>query len=144
MIPKIINIFSTKHVKEKIANGTLSEAQIFIYFYLILMFDTISFVQQWLAIAGKQPTLLDWVNIWGLLIINALGFVALFLANGGTKGHDFLKKYFSLSFTVGFKYCILLLICAALLTSQIQSIAAFVILNMLMVGNIGFRIYQTR
>ena len=144
MYSKIINFFSTKSVKEKIANGTLSEMQLFIYFYLILMFDTIGFVQQWLAIAGKPPTLLDWVNIWGLLIINAIGFIILFLANGGSKGHNFLKKYFSLSFTVGYKYAIIFLICTALLTSQTLGIAAVVILNTLMVANIGYRIYQAR
>lgn len=138
MFSKIISFFSTKSVKEKIANETLSETQLFIYFYLILMFDTISFVQQWLAIAGKQPTLLGWVNIWGLLTINAIGFVVLFLANGGSKGCHFLKKYFSFSFTVGFKYCILFFICTALLTSQTQGIIAFVILNTLMISNIGF------
>ncbi len=144
MLSKIISFFSTKSVKKKIADGTLSEAQIFIYFYLILMFDTVSFVQQCLTIAGKQPTLLDWVNIWGLLIINAVGFIILFLANGGSKGNNFLKKYFSLSFTVGYKYAIIFFICTALLTSQTLGIAAVVILNTLMVGNIGFRIYQTR
>jgi hypothetical protein len=144
VLSKLINFFSTKSVKEKIANGTLSETQLFIYFYLILMFDTMSFVQQYLAIAGKQPTLLDLVNIWGLLIINAIGFIVLFLANGGSQGHNFLKKYFSLSFTVGYKYAIIFFICTALLTSQTLGIAAVVILNTLMVANIGFRIYQTR
>ncbi|HSW70012.1 MAG TPA: hypothetical protein VLI69_07690 [Gammaproteobacteria bacterium] len=144
MLKKITSFFSTKSVQGKIANGALSETQLFIYFYLILMFDTISFVQQCVAIAGKQPTLLDWVNIWGLLVINAIGFIVLFLANGGSRGHDFLKKYFSLSFTVGYKYAILFFICTALLTSQAQGIAAVIILNTLMVTNIGFRIYQAR
>ncbi len=144
MLNKITSFFSTKSVQKKVANGALSETQLFIYFYLILMFDTISFVQQCIAIAGKQPTLLDWVNILGLLVINAIGFIALFLANGGSRGHDFLKKYFSLSFTVGYKYAILFFICTELLTSQAQGIAAVVILNTLMVANIGFRIYQAR
>lgn len=141
---QVADFFSTQSVKEKIAGGTLSEIQIFIYLYLILMFDTLSYVQQCLAIIGKQPTLLDWVNIWGLLIINAIGYIVLFFANGGSKGHDFLKKFFSLSFTVGYKYAILFFIGTAFLTSQIQSIAAVVILNTLMVANIAFRIYQTR
>jgi hypothetical protein len=144
MHSKIATFFSTKYVTEKIANRTLSETQVFIYFYLILMFDTISFVQQCLAIAGKQPTLLDSVNIWGLLIINAIGYIAMFLANGGSKGNYFLKKFFSFSFTVGYKYAILFFICTALLTSQTQNIAAVITLNLLMVANIGFRIYQTR
>lgn len=140
----LFSFFSTKSVKEKIANRTLSEMQLFIYFYLILMFDTVTFVQQWLAIAGKQPTLLDWVNVWGLLIINTFGLIILFLMNGGSKGQDFLKKYFSFSFTIGLKYCILFFICSALFTSQIHGIAAFIILNILMIANISFRIYQSR
>lgn len=144
MISRIFSFFSTKSVKEKIASSTLSESQLFIYFYLILMFDTISFVQQWLGIAGKQPTLLDWVNIWGLLIINAIGFIVLFLANGGSQGHHFLKKYFSLSFTVGLKYFIVFFICTTLLNSQMLGIIVFVTLNTLMVANIAFRMYELR
>lgn len=144
MYLKVLNFFSTKSVNDKITSGTLSEMQLFLYFYLILMFDTIAFVQQWISIIGKQPNLLDWVNIWGLLIINALGFIVLFVANGGSKGKDFLKKYFSLSFTVGYKYFIFFFICSSILTSPIYGIIAFVILNSMMVGNIGVRIYQIR
>lgn len=144
MFSHIRQFFSTQAVNEKIANGTLSEIQLFIYFYLILMFDTISFVQSWLSIAGKEPTLLDLVNVWGLLIINALGYIFLFLINGGSKGQHFLKKFFSFSFTVGYKYAILFILCTTFLTSQIQGIIAFIILNLAMVGNIALRIYQSR
>lgn len=63
MKSRIISFFSTNFVKERIVAGNLAEGQIFIYFYLILMFDTITFVQQWLSIAGKTPTLVDLVNI---------------------------------------------------------------------------------
>lgn len=146
---KILSFFSTNSVKKKIATGKLSEWELFIYFYLILMFDTITFVQQWLAIAGKTPTSVDLVNIWGLLIINATGFIIVFIANGGTKGKNFLNKYFSLSFTVGFKYCIAIILLQTIpalfftLTSAYE-ILIFIVCNLMMVTNIALRIYQTR
>ena len=149
MKSKIVSFFSTDSVKNKIVTGTLSEGQLFIYFYLILMFDTITFVQQWLSIARKTPTIVDLVNIWGLLIINAIGFIVVFLANGGTKGKNFLSKYFSLSFTVGFKYCLGMIILQAIpafifhLTPAYE-IGIFIIFNSLMVANISFQVYQTR
>ncbi len=148
MNSKIINFFSTKSVKDKIITETLSEGQLFIYFYLILMFDTITFVQQWLSIAGKTPTSVDLVNIWGLLIINGIGFIILFMANGGTKGKNFLSKYFSLSFTVGFKYFLAMIILQALpvfiptlATPTYEIGCIFIGLNLIMVVNIAFQIY---
>jgi len=33
-----------------------------------------------------------------------IGLVLLFLANGGSRGNNFLTKYFTFSFTVGIKY----------------------------------------
>src|SRR4029078_9137532 len=108
MSSKIINFFSTKSVKEKIITNTLSEGQLFLYFYLILMFDTVAMTQQCLSVIGKEPTTVELVNIWGFLIINAIGYLIVFLANGGIEGKNFISKCFAFSLTVGFKYFVAL------------------------------------
>jgi len=110
----IVKFFSTKSVKEKLLKGTLSEGQLFIYFYLIMMYDAVGLTQQCLTIIGKQPSVIDLVNIWGYLIITGIGLLMLFLANGGVKGKNFLSKFFSFSFTVGLKYAIAFIILDAL------------------------------
>lgn len=150
MISKILNFFSTKSVQDKILKGTLSEGQLFIYFYLILMIDTIDFVQQCLSVANKNVMPVDLVHIWGLLIINGIGYIILFVANGGTKGKNFLSKFFSISFTVGFKYGIAFIILSSLpnflsaLVIPRYDIGIFIIVNILMVANMAFRIYEIR
>jgi hypothetical protein len=150
MIRGIINFFSTRLVHDKILKNSLSEGQLFIYFYMVLIYDAIGFTQQWLAIAGKEPQFTDWVNIWGNLLVTAIGLVIVFYANGGSKGHQFLTKYFSFSVTVGIKYAIAFIILGMLpmlfpfLNMPIFDVGIFVTLNTLMVANIAYRIYSTR
>lgn len=149
MIKYIIDFFSTKSVKENIIQGTLSEGRLFCYFYFIMMYDAVGLTQQCLAVIGKQATLIDMVNIWGYLSITGIGLLILFFVNGGTKGHHFLKKFFSFSFTVGFKYGIAFIIFGTLSkyinasAAQSYEITTYFVLNILMVINIAFRIYQT-
>src|SRR5215208_2417257 len=138
---KVLNFFSTDSVKKQIAANNLPEGQLFIYFYLILMCDAIAFVQQWLSIAGKIPTLVDLVNVWGFLIVNAIGLIMIFIANGGVKGKNFLSKYFALSFTVGFKYYLAIIIFEIAAFNYVLTptyeISIFIIFNILLVSNIA-------
>ena len=146
----IINFFSTRSVRDKILKNSLSEGQLFIYFYMVLMYDAIGFTQQWLAIAGKEPQFTDWINIWGNLLITATGLIIVFYANGGPKGHQFLTKYFSFSVTVGIKYAIayiifgILPILLPILNIPIFDAGVFIVLNSLMIANIAYRIHSTR
>jgi hypothetical protein len=108
MRSRIIDFFSSKNVKNKIVRGSLSEGQLFLYFYLILIYDALGFTQQWLYITGKHPTISDLIIMWSYLLITAIGLLILFVANGGHKGKNFLAKYFAFSFTVGIKYAVFL------------------------------------
>ncbi|WP_419420629.1 hypothetical protein ACNVED_04845 [Legionella sp. D16C41] len=150
MILRIRNFFSTAAIKEKILTGTLSESQLFIYFYLIFMYDALGLTQQCLAMIGRQATLLDLVNIWGYLLITGVGLLILFIANGAAKGRNFVSKFFAFSFTVGYKYGLALILLDTLsivgssTANQIFKITIYLVINLLMVANIAFRIYQTR
>ena len=146
----VINFFSTQSVGEKLAKGGLSDSQLFLYFYFIMMYDAFGLTQQCLAMIGKQPSVIDLVNIWGYLIITGIGLLILFFINGGMKGKNFLSKFFSFSFTVGFKYGVAFIMLDALskLISptfvQAYEIIIYFFINILMVIHIAFRIYETR
>ncbi len=99
---------------------------------------------------GYPPTIIDYLNIWENPAIAAVGLILLYLVNGGNKGRDFLKKYFSFSFTVGIKYYFIFIMLGYLpnyfsaLASIYYEIPVNVIVNIIMVINIGLRIYQTK
>lgn len=150
MTLKFISFFSTNSVKEKITTGTLTEGQLFIYFYLIFMYDALGLTQQCISMIGKQASLIDLVNIWGYFIITGVGLLILFFANGGINGNSFVRKFFAFSFTVGYKYGIAFIILGSLSKFisasfvQMYEIIVYFIINLLMVINIAYRIYQTR
>jgi len=150
MCLKLLSFFSTQAGKEKIQTGSLSQTELFIYFYLIILFDYFGSTQQALNVIGKIPRFLDYINIWQNSILGVVGLILLFLANGGSKGHDFLSKYFTFSFTVGIKYYILYIVLEWLpsylpvLASNYYEIPVNILINIIMVTNIGLRIYQTK
>ncbi|WP_131774995.1 hypothetical protein [Legionella anisa] len=150
MLSKLLDFFSTKAGKEKIETGTLSQAQLFLYFYLIIVFDYISLTQQTLSVIGRQPNFIEYLNIWQFPIVGAVGLIILFLANGGTKGSHFFSKYFVFSFTVGIKYFLLYTILEYLptyfppLASNTYEVLVNIMINIIMVAHFGFRIYQTK
>lgn len=150
MNSKIIDLFSTKSVKEKIIEGTLSEGEIFFFFYFVFMFNVFGVTEEFLSLIESQVTLLDRVNIWGYFIVTGLGILILFVVNGGSKGKDFISKFFAFTFTVGYKYEIALGILDAVAffispaVTSIYQITVYLVLNLLMIMNIAFRIYQTR
>lgn len=150
MLSSFVNFFSTTAVKQKIQTETLSQTQMFIYFYLITMFDFIGSSVQSLSLIDRSPTINDYLYILENPIIAVVGLILLFLANGGNKGKDFLTKYFCFSFTVGIKYYFVFIILEILphyfpiLASGYYEIPLNVIVNIIMVTNIGVRIYQTK
>lgn len=150
MLSSFFKFFSTKAVKQKIQTDKLSQTQLFIYFYIITLFDFIGSTQQSLSLIGKSPTITDYLNIWENPAIAAVGLILLYLVNGGNRGRDFLKKYFCFSFTVGIKYYFVFIILELLpnyfsiLASNYYEIPVNVIVNLIMVANIGLRIYQTK
>ena len=150
MQSRLLSFFSTRAGKKKIQTGTLSQTELFIYFYLITMFDFFGLTQETLDMIGKIPSFIDYLNIWQFRIIGVIGAILLFLANGGSKGHDFLSKYFTFSFTVGIKYYFLYIILQNLpsyfpaLATNYYEIPVNILIDVVMLANIGLRIYQTK
>lgn len=150
MYSKIISFFSTQAGKEKIQAKRLPQTELFIYFYLITLFDYFGLTQQTLDMIGKTPQFIDYLNIWQFRIVGVVGLILLYLANGGSKGNDFFSKYFTFSFTVGIKYYFLYAVLGylpkyfPLLMSNYYEIPVNILIDLVMVTNIGLRIYQTK
>jgi len=150
MFSCFFDFFSTKAVKNKIETGKLPQVHLFLYFYIITLFDFIGSTQQSLSLIGRSPVMTDYLNIWEQPVVAAVGLILLYLLNGGSRGKDFITKYFCFSFTVGIKYYFAFVILAYLpqhftaLASNYYEIPVNVILNIIMVANIGLRIYQTK
>lgn len=150
MHSKILSFFSTQAGKEKIQTGRLSQTELFIYFYLIMLFDYFGLTQQTLDIIARPPVFIDYLNIWLFRILGVIGLILFYLANGGSKGNDFLSKFFTFSFTVGIKYYFCDIVLENLpnyfpaLTSNYYLIPLNILINIIMATNIGLRIYQTK
>lgn len=150
MSSKILSFFSTQAGKEKIQTGRLSQTEIFIYFYLIMLFDYFGLTQQTLDMIVRTPTSIDYLNIWLFRILGMIGLILFYLANGGSKGNNFLSKFFTFSFTVGIKYYFVDIVLEYLpnffpvLASNYYLIPLTILINIIMATNIGLRIYQTK
>ena len=150
MHSKILSFFSTQAGKEKIQAGRLSQTELFIYFYLIMLFDYFGLTQQTLDMIVRPPTAIDYLDIWLFRIVGVIGLILFYLANGGNKGNNFLSKFFTFSFTVGIKYYFLIIVLEYLpnyfpiLASNYYLIPLSILINIMMATNIGLRIYQTK
>ena len=138
----ILSFFSTQAGKEKIQTGRLSPIELFIYFYLVMLFDYFGLTQQTLDMITRAPTSIDFLNIWLFRILGVAGLILFYLANGGNKGNDFLSKFFTFSFTVGIKYYFLDIVLEYLpnyfpsLASNYYLIPKNILINMIMATNI--------
>lgn len=149
MISSIIDFFSTKSVTKKIMNKTLSENEIFIYLYIVIVGDAFNFSMKSLSLVGSELTYVNQIVIWENAILSGIALLVLFIANGGIKGHDFSAKFFAFSVTVGIKYQIALGVLNKLigLINIVETVYLEVILwwliNAVMIGNIAYCISKT-
>ncbi len=150
MKSEIINFFSTKAVSEKIIKNKLSEGQLFLYFYLVMVFDALNFSLSGISFSGEKLTTSSLVFIWGYFLVTVLGLIVLFIANGGRKGRNFIAKFFTFSVTIGIKYEIAMEIISRLpeyisfLKLPHYCLILWWIVNLLMIGNMTYRIYKIR
>lgn len=73
MLSIFFEFFSTKTVRQKIQTHNLSQTQLFLYFYIITLFDFIDSAQQALSLIGRSPSVIDYLNIWEQPIVAAVG-----------------------------------------------------------------------
>jgi hypothetical protein len=92
-------------VRERLRVDGISEAALFRYFLTIMAFDWLQFTNIATTSAASVST---WtlVSSWITFIITIAGLIYLYLRNGGAKGRQFLRRYFPLSVTVGWKFVV--------------------------------------
>ena len=156
MIMKIKDFFNTRVVTEKLVTHTLPEGQLFLYFYIVIVYDWLQFTLGYLQLAerlsnvGKPMGFADYFSVWSTFFFTALGLLICFVANGGMKGKDFLSKFFSYSVTVGFKYGIagMLIDNVPTLLPALQGpfyeLLSLYLVNITMISHFAYRIFLTR
>ena len=96
-------LWNTSYVRNQLMANAISERATFSYFLAIMAFD-------WLQFTQIATTLTSNISAWSLFhswatfAITVLGLVYLFHKNGGSRGRNFLLRYFPLSITVGWKF----------------------------------------
>lgn len=85
-------------VKRQLVERTLPNTQVFVYFFIITAVDNLQLGL--LQVSPAQPTRWTPVAVWGSLGIGGVFLVATYLLNGGSRGRDYLVRYFSISAVV--------------------------------------------
>jgi hypothetical protein len=106
--------WSTRFVAARLSDGVLSEAVVFRYFLAVMAFDWLQFTLIAVTPSSAVTTAAS-VHAWSTFAVTVLGLVYLYACNGGAAGRDFLRRYFPLSVTVGWKFVAAMLLVSMLL-----------------------------
>jgi len=140
-------VWSTAFIKELLRQNGLSEAASFGYFLVIMAFDWLQFT---LIATTPTPSISSWsaVGAWTTFAVTMLGLPYLYRKNGGGTGQQFLRRYFPLSVTVGWKFVVTMFVALWLIPvalagqgDEVLGWSANVVLaviNILMFWRIGF------
>jgi hypothetical protein len=87
----------------------MSEAASFSYFLAIMTFDWLQFT---VIATTPTPSISPWSSAgsWTTFAVTVVGLLYLYLKNSGGAGEQFLRRYFPLSVTVGWKFVLVMLI----------------------------------
>ena len=101
-------------MREELRADRLSEAAAFRYFLAVMAFDWLQFT---LIATTPSPSIANWsaAGSWATFAVTVLGLIYLYRQNGGDMGRQFLRRYFPLSVTVGWKFVVAMLICVPLI-----------------------------
>jgi hypothetical protein len=106
------DLWDTRHVKSELATGAMPEAKVFLYFLAITTFDWLQLTAFRLRSNPEPLSLPEEFDAWFGIGITVVGVVFLFLCNGGSRGTDFLYRYFPLAVVVGWKFVLAMLVAA--------------------------------
>ena len=95
-------------LKEEIKKGELKEKDRFLYALIYIILSAIG-----MEAMGLMPinngTVWDAINSISNIVVVTIGTIFAFKANGGSKGIDFLGRYFSISFVVAIRFIVILI-----------------------------------
>jgi hypothetical protein len=105
---RIMHIWKIDKLKEEIKKGELKEKDRFLYALIYIILGAVG-----MEAMGLMP--IDNGNVWDAInsisniVVVTLGTIFAFKANGGSKGLDFLGRYFSISFVVAIRFLVILI-----------------------------------
>ena len=85
-------------VKRRLVDGRLPNTQAFLYFVIITAVDNLQLAV--LQLSPAQPTRWTPLAVWGSLLAGGVFLVGTYFLNGGSRGHDYLTRYFALTAVV--------------------------------------------
>lgn len=99
-------LWDIKALKKKLVARSLTEAQVFAYFFAVLTLDTL--VYQLSAIfSGPEPAeIWDYVEYAVTVIFTVGGTLVVYVANGGASGRQFLPRYFPLMWVLTIRFLV--------------------------------------
>jgi len=146
----MLTLWNTKKLRDKLESRELPEWQVFVYFFITVVYDHTAFTVAYLGLDGQQLSFYGTINIGSALVITFIGVLYVFFQNGGKAGEQFFQRYFSLSVVVGIKFAILILVIPEIINIISNGIAynmfpwfnsaLFITLNIMMFLIIGHHV----
>lgn len=96
------------NLKDEIRQGELKEKDRFLYALIYITLSAIA-VEAMELMPTENRNVWDAINSLSNIVIVTLGTIFAFKANGGSKGIDFLGRYFSISFVVAIRFLVILI-----------------------------------
>lgn len=142
-------LWNTGFVRDLLRTERLSEAATFRYFLVIMAFDWLQFT---FIATTPTPSISVWstASSWASFAITVLGLLYLYRKNGGGTGKQFLRRYFPLSVTVGWKFVVAMFVVLWLIPVTLaaqgnetvgwSTTVALAVINIIMIWRIGFHL----
>lgn len=101
-------IWNIKALKKELAANTLTEAQVFSYFLVMLTLDTLMFQLAPLFPSTGETNVWDYVGYAGSVAFTVGGALLAYRMNGGGGGRGFLARYFPLMLVLNVRFLVFL------------------------------------
>ncbi len=101
-----MRIWKIRALKQQLATGALTEAQLFPYFFAVLTLDVLILELVSQLADGSEAGLWDYAGSVGTIIITLGGTWIAWRQNGGAAGQGFLGRYFPLVWVLTIRFLV--------------------------------------
>ena len=103
-----MNIWQIKKLKEELANNTISQSNLFLYYLLFGIIAVLMLIPNINYYEDYQEVSSQWIQ-WGITnFVYLLGLFFCYKANKGNLGKNFIDKVISLEIVLAIRYAIFL------------------------------------
>ena len=103
-----MNIWQIKKLKEELANNTISQSNLFLYYLLIGILGALFLIPNSNFYEDYQQVSSPWIE-WGITnFVYLLGLFFCYKANKGNLGKNFIDRVISLEIVLAIRYLIFL------------------------------------